>query len=251
MSELTGVSAFHRVGEPRVQRELAGLADGTGEEAERNPHCHARRDEAHAHRFVDVGDIERVETGGSECPAVEEQVEDREQETEVAKPRDQERLLRRRRRGGLVVPEPDKQVRRQADKLPEHEQLNDIGRYDQSDHRGGEERHIGEVPRVAGITLHVARGVDLYEEAHPGHDDQHDRRKPVHEYAQAQVEFPDHEPLVARPSDLPSAVVHDLDEQHEGERERDCDGAYGYLARDLGEAVEERANERHDQDERR
>ena len=53
------------------------------------------------------------------------------------------------------------------------------------------------------------------------------------------------------PPDLASAVVHDLYEQHESERERDGDGTDRYPAGYAGELVEERANERHYQDERR
>ena len=56
---------------------------------------------------------------------------------------------------------------------------------------------------------------------------------------------------MTRPPDLPTAVLHDLDEQHESQDERDGDGAYRYPSRDFSELIEERTNERDYQNERR
>ena len=91
----------------------------------------------------------------------------------------------------------------------------------------------------------------MNEEAYPRHHDEHDRRKRVHEYPHAQFEIPNHKPLVAGPSNLPPAVLHDLHKQHECEHERYGDGANSYPSRDIGELVEERTNERDYQYERR
>ena len=62
---------------------------------------------------------------------------------------------------------------------------------------------------------------------------------------------PTTKPLVAGPSDLPPAVLHDLHEQHECECESDGDCANRYPSRDIGELIEEGTNERDYQYERR
>src|SRR5207244_963847 len=78
------------------------------------------------------------------------QPDDAQAEAEVADTVDDERLLARLRRGRSRVPEPDQQVRAEADRLPEHVQEEEVAGEDQHRHREHEEVQIGEGAHVPG-----------------------------------------------------------------------------------------------------
>ena len=112
--------------------------------------------------------------------------EDPEQEAEVADPVDDEGLDRRRARALLAIVEADQQVRGDAHALPAEEQLQEVVGGDQRQHREGEERQVGEEPRLVAlavlevlVVVHVAEAVEVHERRHRGHHHQHDRRQPV------------------------------------------------------------------------
>jgi hypothetical protein len=114
-----------------------------------------------------------------------EQREYAERETEVADAVDDKSLDRGRVRRRLVVPEADQQIAREADALPSEEQLHEVVRGHQHQHREGEQREIAEETRPAGILVHVADGIEVHEAGDRRHDDQHhggqrvDAQRPV------------------------------------------------------------------------
>ena len=95
------------------------------------------------------------------------------QETEVADPVDDERLLAGRRRRGLGEPEGNQEERAQADELPAQEEHGEVAGQDQRQHRGGEQVEVGEEPGEARVAVHVADGVDVDQRPHPGDDQRH------------------------------------------------------------------------------
>ena len=100
-----------------------------------------------------------------------------EQQREVADPRGDEGLLRRRRRAGFVIPKADQQVGGQADHLPADEQQQQAVGDDQPEHRGGEQREETEEAREVLVVRHVAEAVDEDEQADQRDHHQHDRRR--------------------------------------------------------------------------
>ena len=156
--------ALHRIEQPALQRHLGRLAAGAEqqEQAERGGHAvgGARR-----------GGVDRTDRGGAELG---EHQHDRERHAEVADAVDDERLLGGRRRGLLVLPEADQQVRRQTDALPTEEHHQVVGGEHQREHRGDEQVEVREEPATAGIVGHVADRVDVDQRADAG-DQQHEQ----------------------------------------------------------------------------
>ena len=74
----------------------------------------------------------------------------------------------------LLVPEADQQVGHQADAFPAEEQLHEVVRRHQHQHGEGEEREVSEEARPRRVVGHVADRVDVDEERHRRHDDEHD-----------------------------------------------------------------------------
>ncbi len=80
---------------------------------------------------------------------------------------------------GLLVPEADQEIAREADALPAEEQLDEVVRRHQHQHGEGEHREIGEEPRLVRVFRHVADRVEVDERRHRRHHDQHDRGERV------------------------------------------------------------------------
>lgn len=192
MSAETVVGAFHRVGQPRVQRELCGLADYPAE--------HEQSGDRHPRLGVETeqrcsvldgrlgGDDERLLAGEGDRPERRRDGDDADQEEVVAEAGDEERLLRGR--GGRLrpEPEPDQQVRTEADEFEEHERHQQVVRVDEREHAEREEPEAGVVPRKPGLSLvvHVSEAEDVNEEGDQRDDDQHQRRQRIDQQAEGE-----------------------------------------------------------------
>ena len=119
-----------------MEGELAGLAGGSGEDAQGHQRQRIDTEPNPTDRggFKDVGDMQRVHPGGGEFIALDEQVDDGNEEPDVANAGDDERLLGSRSRSRPVVPEPDEKVGRYADELPEEVELDDVAGQGQPQH---------------------------------------------------------------------------------------------------------------------
>ena len=128
---------------------------------------------------------------------------------------------------GLVVPEADQQIAREADALPAEEQLHEVVGRHQHQHGEGEQRQVGEEARPVRILGHVADRVEVHERRDGRDHHQHHRGQRVD--AQRPVDLE-----IARddPGEQPDARVlmaeADVDEgdpgQHHGdEQERGGD----------------------------
>ena len=77
------------------------------------------------------------------------------------------------------VPEPDEQVRAEADALPADEEDREVVREDEHEHREDEEVQVGEEAPVPFLLLHVSDAVDVDERAHERDERQHEGRESV------------------------------------------------------------------------
>ena len=180
-----GGRAFHRVGEPGLERKLRRLRDRAAEQPE--------RDEVHGPRARGAGRplerrVERERSG-----LLDEQ-EEGERHRRVADGVHDEGLLRGRDSGGPLVVEADQQVRAEPDEAPADEQQQQVPGLDEQEHREDEERHVGEVAALLVVAVHVADRVADDERADAGDDQHHEDRERVDEDAQADVEVAGREP---------------------------------------------------------
>ena len=107
----------------------------------------------------------RAGEDGLEIGGLEQQVdgENAERKTEIADAVDHEGLDRRRVRRRLLIPETDQEVAGETDALPAEEQLDQIVRGHQHQHREGEQAEIAEEARPVRILVHVADGIEVHE----------------------------------------------------------------------------------------
>ena len=229
--------ARHRVGEPHVQRELSRLPDRAAEEQERR---RGQRPcgEAPVHRLR--GDRRHVRRPGGEG-----QHEDSEQERDVAGLRGDERLDRRARVLLLLPPVPDQQVGTDAHQLPADQELEEVVGDHQVQHRRGEDGERCEVPRVAGVSMHVRGRIDLDAQRYQCDHDEHHRGQTVDVLPDLHVERAGGEEG-NRPVD-DGVSGRDLAEhdhrQHEADADRDDP--------DRGASSRSALSEEHDQEEGR
>ncbi len=163
--------ALHRVGQPGEERQLGRLADRAHEEEERDGQVGVGGDAR-----VGLGEDLAVVQGAEGDP----DQHDAEAEAEVPHPGHDEGLLARVGGRLPLVPEADQEVGAEAHRLPEHVQDQEVAGQHQHHHREHEEVQVGEEAGVAVVVVHVAGGVEVDEEAHSGHHQQHHRGELVH-----------------------------------------------------------------------
>ena len=122
-----GRRAFHRIGQPDVQRELRALAHRAAE----NQQARARRARAERGGIFEQLILQHVEIQRAEQRPHGENPEEK---TEVAEAIRDEGFFARVRRRGFFVPETDEQIARDADEFPEDEHLEQVVREDNSQH---------------------------------------------------------------------------------------------------------------------
>ena len=170
--------ALHRVREPGVQRNLCRLRDRATEEPERDEVDHRRGER------VDVGE----HAGVLERARLPDEEHEPEREGRVADRVHHERLLGRGDGFGLVVPEADEEVRREADESPADEQEEEVPRLHQHEHREDEERDVREVAPLLVVACEVAHRVPDDEPADARDDEHHRAREGVEEDLHLDVE---------------------------------------------------------------
>lgn len=159
------------------------------------------------------------------------------------------------RRGVLVLPEADQQVRRQADALPAQEEAHEVGREHEHQHRGDEEVEVAEEPAPPRVVLHVAHRVQVDERPDTGDQQQEERGQRVVEQVHADVHVAGLEPGPQVLAHLPVALIaaQQREEQHQAEQEGDGGGEESEpVAPAIHRATGERpADEEHQRPERR
>ena len=180
--------AFHRVGQPGVQAQLRGLAHRADEQQQGR---HRQEVQVHAEEMEGLaGQVRGRLEHRREVHAVVhvEDGEDAQREAEIADPVDHEGLEGGVVGAGPVEPEADQQVGGDTDAFPAEEHLDEIVRRHQRQHREGEERDIGEEPRLVRVMRHIADRVDMHDGRNQVDDQQHpdgqlvDIDPPVHRH---------------------------------------------------------------------
>ena len=169
--------AFHRVGQPRLERDLRRLRHRAAEQAERDE---VRLPSTRGGRRRRVANVERAR--------VRDQDEEGERHRRVAERVHHEGLLRGLHRARPVVPEADQEVRREADEPPADEQHEQVAALDEQQHREDEERDVREVAALLVVAVHVADRVEDDQPADAADDQHHHRAQRVDEQLQADVE---------------------------------------------------------------
>ena len=139
--------AFHRVGQPDVQRELGRLAHRAQEQQQ--------TDQLQPSGML-LSELLQESLSPEDALIVEgaerdPDQEDAQHEAEIADPIHQERLAGRGRGAGPAEPEADQQIAAQPHAFPEHEQDQEVVGQHQHAHREHKQRHLGKKPRVAGV----------------------------------------------------------------------------------------------------
>jgi hypothetical protein len=248
--------AFHRVGQPDVERELRALAHRADEEADADDGDEApvARRERELRQVAALGEgLAVVERAGERDDQA-----DAEDEAEVADPVDDERLHVGEDRRRPREPEADQQVRDQADRLPAEEELQEVVAHDEHEHREREQRDVAEEALVARVVGHVADRVDVHHQRDEGDDGHHHRRQAVDQEADLHLERADAHPLVDGRVEA-RAVDGDGIENPGRDQERDQDaedrhrvraGAADLLAEQAGDDRADERRHRHDGEKR-
>ncbi len=148
--------AFHRVGQPDVERNLRGLAGRADEQqqGDRGHDTEGRLGGQPGNRGVQV-----LEIDGAELRERKQHAED---ERDVADAVDDERLLAGIRGKPVLVPEADEQVRAKPHAFPADEQHHEVVAQHEQQHERREEVQVRKVARVFVRLLfdHVRRRID-------------------------------------------------------------------------------------------
>ena len=178
--------ALHRVRKPCVERDLRGLGDCSAEQSE--------RDEVHGRRRHRAGVLEDAEE--LERPRLPDEQHACQGERGVTDRVHHKRLLGGGHGFRSLVPEPDQEVRREADETPADEEQQEVAGLDEQQHREDEERHVREVPTLLVVAGHVAHRVPDDQPADAGDDEHHHARERVEEDLEADLEVTCGEPGV-------------------------------------------------------
>ncbi len=181
--------SLHGIGQPDVQREHRRLA-GRPHEEERHRPCGRREAEERTsrHRGHCQGGMVRRQQTEVERTRIVRQNQNADQKTQVGEPRHDERLFGGGYRGGLGVIEPNEQVGGGPHEFPENVHLENVGGYDQSEHREAEEREKSVVALEAAFALHVTEAVDVDHQRNGRNHDQHHHRDGVQQHAHVDVQ---------------------------------------------------------------
>jgi hypothetical protein len=253
-----GRRAFHRIGEPDVERDLRALADGTREEQVRDGgHGPGLLDAEFVHAS-DLGE-ELVVLERAELCVGEEQAEG---EAEVTDAVDDERLLAGGDGGGLLVVEADEVVGAEADTFPAKVEQKEVVGHDEGAHGEDEEAEPTEEACVASIAVHVLAGVERDERAearneeHPQHGEAVDVEGEVGEEALRAAVPRDADPLEEMDSERLAVGDVETGVDGAGHDEGDGEGNDGQPRRELranahsgAERTQHRSEERQQQDE--
>ena len=154
--------AFHRIGQPDVERELRGLADRPAEDAEQRHRKGGGKDGGISGLEGDDAFTHFAESEGSgNAPDHED--------TAVG----DESFLRGICSGVFLIPVTDEQIGTHADQLPKDEGHDEVVRQHDAGHGEHEERETGEVAGFRLVVLHVGQREDMDEHADAGDHDHH------------------------------------------------------------------------------
>ena len=196
--------ARHRIGKPRLQRQLSGFTDRAAEQHQRRP----------LQRGAAVCEVLRrqlnhfTEVQGAQFVIKNEQ---REGEEHVADAGDHERFHRRGVVLRIGVIEADQQVRTETHTFPTQVHQQQVIGQHQNDHAGDKQVGVSEEARVALFAAHVPGGKHVDQEADAGYHGEHGQRQAIQHQVEADVEITDRHPVPQRYADRLFAVSEKVD----------------------------------------
>src|SRR5215469_11491115 len=218
------IKALTGVGQPNIQGKLRGFAGGADKDQQAGNGNRAEL--SHGIRrpggclFKYGLKIQR-----SECA---EQQEHAQHEAEVANTVDDKGFFAGIRRGFPQEVKTDQQVAAQAHAFPAHEEQRVVGREHQDEHEKHEQVQVGEEAVVTLFVRHIARGIDVNQEADPGDYQKHDYGEmielQVETGAEATCDNPVEEGLHERLMIL-REVIQEFADGFEGAGKREARGA--------------------------
>ena len=137
-----------------------------------------------------------VQRSAAELRGVIHDAGDAQHEAKVADAVDQESLEVGEDRRRPLVPEADEQVGDDTHRFPAEEQLHEVVRHHQHEHREGEQRDVAEEAVVTIIFGHVADGVDVHAQRHEGHHAHHQCGELIDQEADLHADAVTDQPLV-------------------------------------------------------
>ncbi len=170
----------HRVRQPEVERELRALRQHAAEDQE-------QRNRIPVMPANGIGGCEH----GVEVVAPDDRSQHQhpEQEAEAARHRHDQRHPRAAARVLAVVPVGDQHERSQARQLPEHDELDQVAREYDAEHRAHEPQQEREEPRHRVRGGHVIACVQDDQRAHQGDEHREEPGKAVHPQAEVEAEL--------------------------------------------------------------
>ena len=180
-----GRRAFHRVGEPNLERKLGGFTDSAAEEEERDQR--AEDQAVFRGKGVEFGQVDRV-VG----PVAHH---DPEEKTEVADAVGDEGFFRGCGGRGFFVPVVDEQIGAETDQLPKNEHHEKIVGENDAEHRKHENRKTAEVAGFGRVVVHVAEREDMHTDADDTDDAEHEGGEVVELEAERERERAELQPL--------------------------------------------------------
>ena len=179
-----------------MQRHLRRFAHGADEQADGSHRYHRPAHDRHGRAREGIqprknfGVVERAGVGVHQTDA--------QNKAQIGHAVEQEGFFVGKNRAGLVKPEANQQERGHAHALPAHKQLEQVVAHHQNEHGKGEQRNIGKETVVAGIAMHVARGVDVHHERNKRHHAHHHGRHAIDHEANFHAQLAQAHPLVNR-----------------------------------------------------
>ena len=214
----------HGVRKPGLERQLGGLAHGSSQQQQRHRHGQARaRLKLLAGALEQLLDVQRAQFG--------EEQKERHQHGGVAHPGDDERLARGLAVGLVLVEEADQQVAAQPHALPAEQEQHQVVRQEQREHGAHEQVHVREEAAVALFLLHhVLDGVEVDQEAHERHHEDHGQRQGVQIEGEGGPKTGHVEPhpqglCETRPR---GRRRHEAQPHHQGDHRGQADGAHAH-----------------------
>jgi len=164
--------AGHGIGEPRLERKLGGLADGSPEKQEGRPEGYVRALSPLPGRCPEHALY-------AQCAEVDEKKQETDGKGRVADAGDDECLIRCRYISRVIIPEADKEITAQPNAFPSEIEKEQVICHDQDQHGTHKKIHVRKEAPDARLPSHVFRRVKQYKESDDGNNENHDNRQGV------------------------------------------------------------------------
>ena len=182
--------AFHRVGQPHVQRELGGFTHRADKQQQAG---YGNQRPLHARNQLDGGVLHLRQIGehvgvAQAAAEISQHQRDAQHKAEVADAVDQKRFQIGKSGRRFFEIETDQQIRHQAHRFPAEEKLDEVVGHNQHQHAECKQGDIAEKALVADcFVVHIADGVDMHHQRHAGDHRHHHRRHRIDQKADREI----------------------------------------------------------------